>query len=113
MQHGLDMFWRQTCCVTCILPGISSIISLLSHFEFISLVPCYDDHVDPVEHCLELPEVVDMGGRTEMIDEFVLITIVVVAVAVSNGGVLFCLSDVALFNVVWWLYPQLCWASCT
>jgi hypothetical protein len=54
-----------------------------------------------------------MEGRTEMIDEFVLITIVVVAVAVSNGGVLFCLSDVALFNVVWLLYPQLCWASCT
>ena len=73
MQHGLDMFWRQTCCVTCILPVIGSIISLLSHFEFISLVPCYDDHVDPVEHCLELPEVVDMEGRTEMIDEFVLI----------------------------------------
>jgi hypothetical protein len=91
MQRGLDMFWRQTCCISCILPGIDSIISLLSHFEFISLVPCYDDPVDLVARCLELPKVVDMEGRTEMIDEFVLVTIFVVAVAVSNGGVLFCL----------------------
>ena len=76
---GCNMDWTcfgdKTCCVTCILPVIGSIISLLSHFEFISLVPCYDDPVDPVEHCLELPKVVDMEGRTEMIDEFVLITI--------------------------------------
>jgi hypothetical protein len=77
---------------------------LLSHFEFISLVPCYDDPVDFVARCLELLKVVDMEGRTEMIDDFVLVTIFVVAVAVSNGGVLFCLM---LRYLMCWLY-QLC-----